>query len=146
MSELKSGESIDFQIGDKTLTIEPVPYGNIKKIIRLAFAVSKDIESGGLKSVPEMIDKNLYEILPLLFAKDRYPFLTPEWIENTMSVPQIRKIIEAAIVSNGLKDFFDKGMGTVTGTGKPVPTLPTPPAKDGSITSVDSPTAGVPKT
>ena len=147
MSELKAGESIDFQVGDKTLTIEAVPYGNIKKIIRLAFSASKDISSGELKAstIPDMVDKNLFAILPLLFTNGRYPFLTPEWIEDNMTVPKIRKMMEAAIVVNGLEDFFGKALGKMPANGNP-PTPQTPPEKVGSITSAGSLTDGDPKT
>lgn len=147
MSELKSGDSQDFTIGDKTLTVEPVPYGNIKRIIRIAFSVSKDISGGELKvaMIPDMIDKNLCEILPLLFVKNRYPFLTPDWIEENMTVPRIRKIMETAIVVNGLQDFFGKAMGKVTGIGSET-TPTTPQEKVGSTTSAASPTDGGPKT
>ncbi len=145
MSELKVPDFVDFTIDSQTLRIEAVPYGNIKKITRLAFSVSKDIASGKLKSIPEVIDNNLYEILPLLFLNGRYPFMTPGWIEEHMTVPMIRKMIETAIVVNGLQDFFGQAMGKPKGNGSQ-PTLRTPPENDGSITSSVSPTAGVPKT
>ncbi len=147
MSELKAGESIDFTVGDKTLTIEAVPYGNIKRIIRLAFSASKDISSGQLTTatIPDMVDKSLFEILPLLFTNGKYSFLTPEWIEDNLTVPKIRKMMEAAIVVNGLEDFFGKTMGMKPATASPS-TDQTPPEKVGSITSAGSLTDGDPKT
>ncbi len=144
MSELKAGDAIDFTVGDKTLRIEPVPYGNIKKVVRIAFDASKNIASGELKSLPDLIDQNLFQMLPLLFAPGRYDFLTSEWIENTMTVPTLRKMLEAAIVVNGLQDFFEKATGKTIGKASPSITA-TQPVKDGSTTSVDLPTDGVPK-
>jgi hypothetical protein len=145
MTELKSGDSLDFTVSDKTLTIEPVPYGNIKKVIRIAFDVSKEITAGKLSSIPEAIDKNLTTVLPLMFKKDRYPFLTAEWVEDNMTVPVLRKMLEAAVVVNGLQDFFDKAAGKPKSNGSPS-TLPIPPEKDGSTTSADLVTDGAPKT
>lgn len=144
---LKSGDALDFTIGDKTLTIEPVPYGNIKKILRIAFAASKEIAAGQLSGVPELIDKNLYATFPLLFAKGKYNFITPEWMEETMTVPTLRKMMEAAIVVNGLQDFFDKGVTKKPVAVPPEPLTPsTPSEKDGSTTSADLAMAGGPKT
>lgn len=145
MSELKAGDALDFIVGDKTLTIEPVPYANIKKIIRMAFEVSKDIAAGDVAGIPDMIDRNLFRIFPLLFAKDRYPFITPEWIEDHMTVPTLRKMLEAAIVANGLQDFFEKATGKAIASGAP-PTPLTPQEKPGSTISLESVTAGAPKT
>jgi len=135
MSELKSGDTMDFTIGDKTLTLEAVPYGNIKKIIKIAFSASAAIASGEMKSVADLIDQNLTMIMPLLFAPGRYPFLTAEWIENNMTVPILRKVVEAAIVINGLQDFFDKGAGKKDPAPLVIP--PTLPENPGSITSAD---------
>lgn len=145
MTELKSGESLDFQVGDKTLTIEPVPYGNIKKILRIAFQASKEISSGNLTTLPELIDRNLAELFPLLFSAGRYPFLDGEWIETHMTVPVLRKMLEAAVVVNGLEDFFGKAIKKTEPNGSP-PTRETPPGNPGSITSSGSLTDGGPKT
>ncbi len=142
---LKSGDALDFTVGDKTLTIEPVPYGNIKKIIRIAFDATKDLGPMTMAVIPELIDQNVSKIVPLLFSKGRYPFVTDEWIEENMTVPVLRKMLEAAVVVNGLQDFFDQAAGKTKGNGSP-PSLATPPEKDGSTTSADSAMAGVPKT
>lgn len=146
MSELKPGDTMDFTIGDKTLKLEPVPYGNIKKIVRIAFNASESITSGDLKSVPDLIDKNIGQIMPLLFVSGRYDFLTTEWIENNMTVPTLRKMVEAAVVINGLQDFFDKATGKGSDKVTPPPNLETLPANPGSTTSADSVTDGGPKT
>ncbi len=146
---LKSGDAIDFTVGDKTLTIEPVPYGQIKKIIRIAFDASKDLGSVKMAMIPDMIDQNLSKIFPLLFAKGRYPFVTDAWIEENMTVPTLRKMLEAAVVVNGLQDFFDQAAGRTKGpiaTNGAPPTPPTPPERDGSTTSADLAMAGAPKT
>ena len=141
---LKAGESLDFTVGDKTLTIEPVPYGNIKKIMRIAFEAQKDLAGASMSSLPELIDKNLFAIFPLMFRAGKYDFLTPEWIENTMTVPTLRKMLEAGLTVNGLEDFFGKA---VRKTPTDSPAIPaTPPAKDGSTISAALPTDGGPKT
>lgn len=149
MSELKAGDSIDYQVGDKTLTIEPVPYGNIKQILKIALGASKAISAGELTNIPEVIDQNINSIFPLMFVKGKYPFLTGDWIENSITVPVLRKMMEAAVVVNGLQDFFDKAGGKMmksAGAKTIPPTQATPPENPGSTTSSDSPTDGVLKT
>lgn len=151
MSELKAGDSLDFKIGDKTLTVGPVPYGQIKKILRIAFTIGGDIKGAqaGSKDVlsvlPVMMEKYISELIPLLFRPGGYSFLTPAWIDENMSVPQMRMIVETAMKVNGLEDFFAPPKATVTGNGRePTPTILT--ESPGSTTTLDSPTAGAPKT
>lgn len=144
MSELKAGDSLDFKVGDKTLTVEPLPYGNLKKILRMAFGIAKEISAGELTTVPDLMDKYMAQVLPLLFRGERYSFITAEWIDDNLTVPTIRKIVEAAVVSNGLQDFFAKAGLTTNGKVPPIPTIPS--ESSGSIISAGSPTDGVPKT
>ncbi len=139
--ELKSGDALDFKVGDKTLTIAPVPWGNIRKIMRIAFDAQKDIAAGKLSGIPELVDKNLFQMFPLLFAPGSCPFLTVDWMENNLTVPLMRHIMDAAVVVNGLQDFFDKATGKTLAPASP--SIPaTPSAKDGSTTSAASPTDG----
>jgi hypothetical protein len=146
MSELKAGDSLDFKIGDKTLTIEPVPYGQIKKILRTVLTLSGETKVTDV-AIIGIVDKYTSQILPLMFPKGKYDFLTDAWVEDNMTIPVLRKMLESAIVVNGLQDFFEKLVGHPL---TPVPSSPSattiPPAKDGSTTSVDSPTDGALKT
>ncbi len=143
---LKAGDSLDFRVDGATLTIAPVPYGNIKKIMRIAFDAQKEIVGGQITGIPELVDKNLFKLFPLLFAPGKATMLTEDWIETHMTVPMLREMMEAAVVVNGLKDFFEQA------TGKPLkpegsPPIPAIPlAKDGSTISAGSPTAGGLKT
>lgn len=144
MSELKPGESLDFTVGDKTLTIEALPYGNIKKILKLVLNVSDDMAVKDMKGIPAIIDKYLGDIFPLLFVKGKYTFITSEWIEDTMTIPALRKMLEAAIVVNGLQDFFEKLTGKTT---VPAPSMQaTPPEKVGSTIASGLVMDGDPKT
>jgi len=139
MSDLKAGDSLDFKIGDKTLTIEPVPYGQVKKAMRIMFQASKDITAGALMSIPELVDKYMNQVMPLMFKAGRFPFLTQDWLENEVTVPVLRKMLEAAIVVNGLEDFFGKKAGN--GVGGTIL-----PANTGSTTSSALPMDGDSKT
>lgn len=110
--EIKAGEAVDFEIGDKTLTVEAVPYGNVKKIFKIVFDAIKEMgesqDETALIKVPRIMEEKVTLLLPLLFRKDRYDFLTDEWIDENMTINDIRGIIETAIKVNGLEDFFAK--------------------------------------
>jgi hypothetical protein len=145
--ELKAGDSLDFIVSDKTLTVEPLPYGNLKKILRIAFGIAKDISAGELTTVPDLMDKYMAQVLPLLFRGEKYNFVTTGWIDDNLTVPVIRRIVEAAVVVNGLKDFFDKAGLSTNGKVPSAPPIPMIPAESsGSTTSAGSPTDGGPKT
>lgn len=110
--EVKAGDSVDFQVGDQTLTVEAVPYGNVKKIFKVVFEAIQDMNSDtgevALMKVPRIMEEKVTTLLPLLFRKDRYDFLTDEWIDENLTINDIRSIIETAIKVNGLEDFFAK--------------------------------------
>lgn len=110
--EAKPGEAIDFQVGDKTLTVEPIPFGNVKKLFRIVGETIGDMtkENGEavFQKVPRIMEEKVTVILPLLFRESRYDFLTPDWIDENMTVIDIRSIIETAIKVNGFEDFFAK--------------------------------------
>lgn len=147
MSELKSGDSTEFKIGDKTLTVEPIPYGQMKRILRMVMDVSTEFAKGETKYIPDVLDKYLPQIFPLIFIKGRYPFIDETWIEDNLTIPVGRSIFEAAIAVNGLKDFFGRAFGGNLNRVTPSTETPlTPPEKDGSTTSSGSPTDGGPKT
>jgi hypothetical protein len=110
--EIKAGDAVDFQIGDKVLTVEAVPYGNVKKVFKVVFEAIQDMSSdtgeAALMKVPRIMEEKVGAVLPLLFRKDRYDFLTSEWIDENLTINDIRGIIETAIKVNGLEDFFAK--------------------------------------
>jgi len=147
MSELKAGGTAEFTVAGQTLVLEPIPYGQLKKILRLVLDVSKEAAEGKLTFIPDALDKYFPEIIPLLFIKNKYPFINAVWIDDNMTVPTLRGIMESAIIINGLQDFFGKAFGgtlKVDTLSNPTPTIP--PEKDGSIISSDSAMAGGPKT
>lgn len=140
--ELRPGGSKDFQIGGQTLHVRPIPYGNLKKILRMVFEMSKaKADDPAMQMVTELVDKYLDQVFPLLFKAADHPFLNPAWIDENLDVPTIMEIVQAAVVVNGLKDFFPKGANLATPE-KISPIQTTPPENRGSTTSSGSPTDG----
>lgn len=128
--EIKAGDAIEFKIGDKTLTVEAVPYGNVKKIFKLVFEAIQDMgvetNEAALMKVPRIMEEKVTTILPLLFRKDRYDFLTTEWIDDNLTINDIRAIVETAVKVNGLEDFFAK-------MGNRLPNAASNPAEDSLV-------------
>lgn len=154
MKELKPGDSTTYTVDGKILVVEPIPFGKLKKIIQIIARVSKAfdkkaIEEDLLNIVPKLVEEYVGEIVPLLFDLKKHPFLTPEWVDDNLTVPTMKAIVVDAITINSLDHFFYK-------TVRPAPTVakerelgetnPTPSASTGSTTSSDSPTVGGPKT
>jgi hypothetical protein len=141
MSEPKVGDQIDFKVGDKVLRVEAIPYGNVKKILGIVMDMSLHAD---FADVPGLLDKYLDQVVPLLFKKANHEFLTKEWVENNLDIPTMRKIIETAIIVNGLKDFFDKAGKMPKVELKPNATSTIPLDPSGSTTSSALPTDGDP--
>jgi len=115
MKELKAGDTCEFIVGDKTLLLEPIPYGRLKKVLKFVMEAIADISKGkdmGAddvgKVMPNMLMEHSAKILPLLFDPKKHPYIDEAWLENTMTIPLVSDIIKKAIVINGLTDFFAK--------------------------------------
>lgn len=109
---IKAGDAVPFTIGGKTLTVEAVPYGQVKKIFKIIAAGLDEISQGGsenaLVKVPRIMEEKVGEILPLLFRTGAYDFLNQEWMDENLTLNDIRGIMETAVKVNGLEDFFAK--------------------------------------
>lgn len=141
--ELKPGGQKDFTVGGETLHVRPIPYGNLKKILRMVFELSGSFAEKSPKNIPDVLDSYLDNVFPLMFKAADHPFLTKEWVENNVDIPTMREIVDAAILVNGIKDFLPKGASPAA----PVNASPTPTIQQesrGSTTSSDSPTDGGP--
>src|SRR3954465_13716059 len=99
-TDLKVGGSKDFQIGEYTLHVRPVPYGNLKKILRMVFELSNAFTDKDVKTIPDVLDRYLDKIFPLLFKASEHSFMTPEWVDENLDIPTMREIIDAAIMVN----------------------------------------------
>ncbi len=153
MNELKAGDSTSFQIGEWKLEVEPMPFGKLKKLVKIVASAAKKLAPGALKDdllsvVPALVEEYIADCIPLLFDDKKHPFLNEQWIDDHMTVPKLKEILIAAVTVNGLGDFFLK---TVR---RPAPTTvaedssgttETPSESIGSTTSSGSPTDGAPK-
>lgn len=109
---LKPGDTKSYTIAGHKLTLAPVPWGQVKKLIRILMGIVQEISKQAKNDaeifalIPDFVDHNIDQILPLLFDLKKHTFLNSEWIENNLSLLDVKVIIEDAIVINGLKDFF----------------------------------------
>lgn len=150
MSELKPGDTKEFQVGDKTLVVEAIPFGKLKKVIRLIAEISKQFDSKELQAdilniVPKIVEQYVEEFIPLLFDAGKHPFLTKEWVDDNLTIPVMKNVIISAITINGLGDFFVKTVKAPAPKTVQPPssgTSSTPSESSGSTTLSDSPTDG----
>ena len=102
--------AIRYEIGGKTMTLRPLTNKRLRTVIA---AVEKSInevsvmdKSAGLSAVMEMILGRAYELLVLLFPADAHPFLTPEFVDDSMTVPMLRAILDDVVKMNKLEELF----------------------------------------
>jgi len=148
MPELKPGDAKTFEIDGQKVIVEPLPFGALKQLLKIVMEVVEKDKAGDAEilSIPFLLNKYADQVIPLLFRKDKHPWLTTAWVDDHMTVPMLREIIETVAVVNGLSHFFGKtatppapaAVATTSGT----PT--TPPENISSTTPSESPMAGGP--
>jgi hypothetical protein len=149
----KVGETREFKVGDKVLIVEPIPYGNLKKIIKLVAEASVKLDPKQFKDdymmvVPVLIQDYVDQIVPLLFRRTAHEFMTQDWVDENLTVPTLKSILIDALYVNGLSDFFLKTVkvpapaAVASPSGTETPQSQT--GNSGSTTSSDSPTDGGP--
>ena len=113
--KIKPGDAINKIIGDQTLTLEPIPYGRLKKLMKVIFGAMDQFSNLSNKDIfqkfPAVFEKNIPEIVPLMFNEKKHPFLNQSWVDDNLSLIDMRDIVEKMIIINGMTDFLGK-MGT----------------------------------
>jgi hypothetical protein len=108
--KLKPGMTIEKVIGDKTLFLKPIPYGRLKDLVKVIFKAMDQFVNMSNKDIfiqfPKVFEENLPKIMPLMFSSKEHPFLNSDWIDENMSLVDMRDIIEKMIIINGLEDFL----------------------------------------
>ena len=111
-NDLKAGDRCEYKVGDKTLIIEPIPYGRLSKLVKIVLGSVDNIGKMETKDVmyklPEIFDQHLGELISLIFDKKKHPFLNKEWVNDNMSLVDMRVIIEKGVKVNGIDDFLEK--------------------------------------
>jgi hypothetical protein len=153
MSTPKVGDTKEIRIAEETLVIEPMTYGNLKKIIKIVAEAGTKLDPKTFKDdyltvVPVLVQGYVDNVIPLLFKKSKHPFLNQDWIDENMTVPLLKEILVDALYVNGLSDFFLKTAKAPApeAVQRPSGTAQSPTGSSGSITSLDSRTAGSPET
>jgi len=134
MSEvLKPGDTKTFTVGGKDLVVEPVSYGNLKKIIKIISRAAESASGDNVLKIADLFGTYVDEFVPLLFSKSKHPWLDTAWVDDNLTVPIMKEIVEAAIAVNGVKDFLAK-RGPTPEAKTPSPTPATPLESTSSTT------------
>lgn len=111
---LKAGDETTYEVNGHTLILRPIPYGRLKKVLaaiaKVFEEVSKRTDKGDtiqfIQVLPDLIGQHVATLFPLLFDPKEHPFLNGEWVDENLTVPMAKQIMEDAIKVNGLEDFF----------------------------------------
>ena len=112
--ELKAGDDVTYSINGNDIIMRPIPFGRIKKIMKIVFNAIDEFGEDGqtnsafLRKLPELIEKNIDQLLTLIFDTNVYKFINKEWIDDNITIPLSVNIFDDAIKINGLSDFFSK--------------------------------------
>jgi len=127
-TELKPGDTIKLLIGGKTLILEPIPYGRMKKLMKYIFSAMDEMSGlqdgkAAFTQLPAIVERYIPQIVPLIFSEKKYPFINQAWIDDNITYIHMKEIFEKGIIINGLKDFLGQ-------MGKPTLVVPTKAAMD----------------
>lgn len=108
MPQDKPGDVVTFEIDGQKLIVEPIPFGNLKKLLKLMNEMSEKGKAGDTQvlSIPSLLENYADPVIPLLFKAAKHPFLTKEWIDEHLTVPILKDILQAASAVNGFPDFL----------------------------------------
>ena len=113
IKELKSGDTAVYEIGDQKLRLSPMPWGRLKKVLKLFSESMATFDNAMVSDTPRMakwimslIESRMDDMFPLLIDEKLNPFFNKEWVEETVTLQHIQQIVTDAITINGVKDFL----------------------------------------
>ena len=114
MSKYKPGDEVTYEIGGKKLILTAMKWGRLKKAMKLitenmAILSDPEVSSKPVKIMAwasSLIETHSDIVFPLLLDIKLNPFMTSEWVDENLSLTDIRKIVLDAIEVNGVGDFF----------------------------------------
>ena len=113
IDEREIGGRIVYKFKGKELKLTPAPYRQVKKGIMMVLLGSKQFQKisdddNFIGNIVDIFDKNLPQMILIMFDKSLNPFLDLEWIEANMIIPLGKEIFKDIIEINGLTDFFSQ--------------------------------------
>ena len=109
---LKPGDRYEKIVNGQTLILKPIPYGRLKELMKIVFGAMDQFSTMSTKNVflqfPKVFEENMPKIMPLMFAEKEHSFLNAQWVDDNLSLLDMREIVEKMIVINGLTDFLGK--------------------------------------
>lgn len=113
IDNLKPGDTHEITIGNQKLYVVPIPWGRLKKLLAEIVSAMEQFSSLDTQTpakvaqaVSGIVDEGYARLLPLIFPKDIYPFISPEWVENNVTLPIAKEVFLSTIKVNGLEDFL----------------------------------------
>lgn len=113
-NDVKLNGAINYElVGGETLVLTEAPYGRVRKALKLITASTKKFQNLNdsndlVEDVLNLVDNNLSQIYLIMIDEKLNPFFNAEWIENNLSIPFARQLIDDILEINGLSDFFGK--------------------------------------
>lgn len=111
---VKLNGAINYElVGGETLILTEAPYGRVRKALKIIGASMKKFQNLNdsndlVENVLNLVDSNLSQIYLIMIDEKLNPFFNVEWIENNMSIPFARQLVDDILEINGLSDFFGK--------------------------------------
>jgi len=114
--ELKSGSTAVYEIGGKELRLTPMPWGRLKRALKL-FSESWGTYDANMtndtprmmKWIVTMIETRMDDMFPLLIDEKLNTFFTKDWVDENITLQHIQQIVMDAVKINGVKDFLALG-------------------------------------
>lgn len=102
--------TILFRIGPHTVKLVPLTIKKLRQVIALideVFIEMKSLnENTGIRTFTDIIALKALNVLMVLFPPSEYSFMSMEFLEETLSVVEIRNIFDKLVVMNDLDKLY----------------------------------------
>lgn len=119
--QVETPTTAKFTIGEREVVLRPLKLGKFRKVVdKVSDAMDSfgKQESKSVKGIVGAVLDQAEEIIPMLFDDKVYPFLTKDYIEEHVEVPQAQEIMVRAIEINHLFEMFPALRKFVKGSGE----------------------------
>lgn len=98
------------KIAGKELRIRPLPLKVTRQLVSLVQEIVVSVTSGGqgtkMSDVFTAVLDRQHDVLPVLFPREQYEWLTKEFVEENMSIPALQHIADRVVRVNGLEGLL----------------------------------------
>ena len=98
------------KVSGKELRVRPLPLKTVRRLVatvqEIVLAVTSGSDGAKMSDVFTGVLDRQHDVLPIVFPRDQYEWMTKEWVEDNVSVPVLRHVADRLVRVNGLESLL----------------------------------------